>query len=140
MAAFPDDIDPTSPAGTDLRSNGDDAIRKLAAATLERFTALVVDPDDDAMKLKVLMRFTKAFGGPVLSGATQTVVMVAAGVKLGDHVLASWEGAPSIAAINQVIVRGYVSADDEITLQLTNPTGGSITLGDTVKMTVIRVP
>lgn len=153
--AFADDLDELSPAGSDLISLGDDAIRKLARAVSERLISAFQDPDVDPMvikngaigslqlnstqQLRSILQFSRSVsGGPIGAGLGASFTGAAVGAVVGDHVLAVLSGPASIAAVDGLIIRGYISAPDTYTIRVFNPSAAGVTINDTVLISVIK--
>jgi hypothetical protein len=69
--------------------------------------------------------------GPVASGATTTIVMTVAGA-IKDQGQTVEYGLPSIWNTGLDVMAAYVSDDDEVTIVIRNPTGGSISIASAV--------
>lgn len=152
--AFSHTIDPTAPSGGSLLSNGDDAVRELAAAVLERLTSAFQDPDVDPMlvkngsiskdqlstatNLRSILRAQYNIVETIVSNGTTSWTIGVVGAALGDHVSVCWVTAPGDVAALGIIFGAYVSSADVVTVHAYNITGANRTLNDAIDIAVIK--
>lgn len=72
------------------------------------------------------------------AGVTESTAIYVPGAQINDVVVWAWDSSPP-TNLNALIIKGYVSATNTVTMLITNPTGGNIDLGtDTWKVGVLR--
>lgn len=153
--AFSHTIDPAAPSGGSQVSLGDDAIRELAAAVLERLTSAFQDPDADPMlvkngavhaaqldavlKLRSIIRAQYSVSDSVTTGSSLFYVFGVPGVSVGDNVSCCLIAAPTDANVKNCVFNAFVSAADAISLQIYNPTSTTVVFtDDAVDLAIIK--
>jgi hypothetical protein len=107
--AYADSLDDTSPLDTDLISLGDDAIRKLARALIERLESIIVDLDADPLVIKpdAIVPAAGSVTQAMLDPGIPLVKLIF-GTVTGSHTIAAESGAaPILAVVPNRIGRRY---------------------------------
>lgn len=149
-------LDATTPLDTDLLSAGDDSIRELKAAIRERLLTAFVDVDADPLQLLPaaiqdnsigvskldpaapihgVLFGTKASTLAVPANGSASETLAVPGAVVGDIVVANF----SIGLLaGALLVNGWVSAADTVTLQYVNPNASAVSVDQNINVAVIQ--
>lgn len=162
--AYANTLSSAAPADTDLLSLGDDAIRVLAAALIERLLTVFADLNAQPMQLLLaafpdgLITGAKLVDGTIpaaklalaiglrkifyaASGTVTTTIAAAATFTYTFGIVGVRPGDAVVAnmtVVQPLILQALILSNDTVTLYFYNPTAGSIPVSQVINVAVIQ--